>query len=167
MNISESLKGYMASLMRLIPSIMIPNPRMIEDTSLLFFALEKSMRIDPVKSRTGTSASTFIDTRNAVTVVPILAPMMIPVACTRFRSPEFTKPTTITVVAELDWMSAVTSAPIPTAFKGLAVTFSRMNLSFDPAAFSSPSPIIFRPYKKSPSPPSNAISILMSIFFLR
>ena len=37
-----------------------------------------------------------------VIVVPILAPMIIPIACDSFIIPEFTKPTTITVVADDD-----------------------------------------------------------------
>ena len=37
-----------------------------------------------------------------VTEVPRLAPMITPVACLRVISPELTKPTTITVVAEDD-----------------------------------------------------------------
>ena len=36
----------------------------------------------------------------AVTVVPTLAPMRTLIACRRVISPEFTKPTTMTVVAD-------------------------------------------------------------------
>jgi hypothetical protein len=39
------------------------------------------------------------DTIHAVTVVPILAPMMTPIACVSVSSPALTKLTTITVVA--------------------------------------------------------------------
>ena len=42
------------------------------------------------------------DRIQAVTVVPILEPMMTPTACFRVIMPELTKPTTMTVVAELD-----------------------------------------------------------------
>ena len=38
----------------------------------------------------------------AVTVVPMFAPMMTLMACFRVISPELTKPTTMTVVAEED-----------------------------------------------------------------
>src|SRR5574344_2183099 len=38
----------------------------------------------------------FIDTIQAVIVVPTLAPMMTPTACTRDSTPALTKPTTIT-----------------------------------------------------------------------
>ena len=47
------------------------------------------------------SPSWFIDTIQAVIVVPILAPMITPTACVRFRTPALTNPTTITVVAPL------------------------------------------------------------------
>ena len=39
---------------------------------------------------------------HAVTVVPMLAPMITPTDCESFMMPELTKPTTITVVAEED-----------------------------------------------------------------
>ena len=37
---------------------------------------------------------------HAVTVVPIFAPIITPIDCLRDIIPEFTKPTTITVVAD-------------------------------------------------------------------
>ena len=37
-----------------------------------------------------------------VILVPMFAPMMIPIACATFIIPEFTKPTTITDVADDD-----------------------------------------------------------------
>ena len=51
----------------------------------------------------------------AVIVVPMFAPKMIPIDWVRFRSPAFTNPITITVLALDDWMTAVTSAPARTA----------------------------------------------------
>ena len=44
------------------------------------------------------------ETIHAVIVVPILAPMMTPIACAREIKPALTNPTTSTVVAELDWV---------------------------------------------------------------
>ena len=46
-----------------------------------------------------------------VTLVPSMAPSMIPMAWRTFIMPEFTKPTTITDVAEDDWITAVTTVP--------------------------------------------------------
>ena len=47
-----------------------------------------------------------------VTVVPTLAPIITPMACRRESRPELTKPTTITVVAEELWITAVTPIPV-------------------------------------------------------
>ena len=52
-------------------------------------------------------------------VVPMLAPIMIHTACLRVIMPELTKPTTITVVAEEDWITAV--MPAPTSYAQNAV----------------------------------------------
>ena len=41
-------------------------------------------------------------TIHAVTVVPMLAPIITPIACAKVRRPAFTKLTTITVVADED-----------------------------------------------------------------
>ena len=49
---------------------------------------------------------------HAVTVVPTFAPMITLIACFKVMSPEFTKPTTMTVVAEELWMTAVTPRPV-------------------------------------------------------
>ena len=49
---------------------------------------------------------------HAVTVVPIFAPMITPIACLSVISPEFTKPTTITVVADELCITAVTTSPV-------------------------------------------------------
>ena len=49
---------------------------------------------------------------HAVTVVPTLAPMMTLMACRSVISPELTKPTTITVVADELWITAVTPRPV-------------------------------------------------------
>ena len=53
-----------------------------------------------------------------VMVVPMLAPIIMPIACLNFIIPELTKPTTITVVADDDCITAVTPAPKRTAFIG-------------------------------------------------
>ena len=46
-----------------------------------------------------------------VMLVPIIAPMTTPIAWRTFIMPELTKPTTITDVAEEDWITAVTPVP--------------------------------------------------------
>ena len=100
-----------------------------------------------------------------VTVVPIFAPMMTPTACSNFIIPELTNPTTITVVAEDDWITAVTPHPRSTALMGLEVSFSRIRSSFPPETFARPSPIAFIPYKNSANPPNIVKILKKSIFF--
>ena len=88
-----------------------------------------------------------------VMVVPILAPMMIHTACFRVMSWEFTNPTTMTVVADDDWMIAVIPAPTSTPRKRLAVSLSRICFMRLPAAASRFVLIICIPYRNSASPP--------------
>ena len=71
----------------------------------------------------------------AVIVVPMLAPKINPMACTRESRPAFTKPMTITVLALEDWMTQVTTAPDITATSGLAENIRRMLRIFSPAAW--------------------------------
>ena len=87
-----------------------------------------------------------------VMVVPTFAPIIIPIACLSFIIPEFTKPTTITVVADEDCITAVTAAPSKKPLKVLLVIFSRVFSSLPPENFSRPSPIVFIPNKKSARP---------------
>ena len=80
-----------------------------------------------------------------VIVVPMFAPMITPTAWESFMMPELTKPTTMTVVAEEDWITAVTAAPSSTARMRLLVSCSRMFSSLPPEARESPSPITCMP----------------------
>ena len=57
----------------------------------------------------------------AVMVVPISAPMMMPIDCDSDSSPAEMNPTTRTVVTEEDWMVAVITAPVRTPLKRLLV----------------------------------------------
>lgn len=52
-------------------------------------------------------------------LVPRMAPMMTLMACRTFIIPELTKPTTMTEVAEEDWITAVTPVPSRTPFSGV------------------------------------------------
>ena len=55
------------------------------------------------------------ETIQAVTVVPMFAPKIIPIACVKDKICAFTKLTTITVVALDDWIIPVTTSPVRTA----------------------------------------------------
>ena len=78
----------------------------------------------------------------AVIVVPIFAPMITPIALRSLSTRALTKPTTITVVAEEDWIAAVTSAPSKAALKILLVSFSSVLSSRPPEIRSRPEPRI-------------------------
>ena len=67
--------------------------------------------------------------------------------------PEFTKPTTITVVADEDCITAVTPAPSRSPLTVVFDIFSRVFSRRPSDVFSSPSPITFIPYKNNARPP--------------
>ena len=71
----------------------------------------------------------------AVTVVPTLAPMITPMDCPSVSSPALTKLTTMTVVAEEDWMRAVISIPVSTPVTRFVVIAVRMVRKRSPANF--------------------------------
>ena len=112
---------------------------------------------------------------HAVIVVPTLAPRITPTALDKLIIPELTKPTTITVVAEDDWIIAVTPAPSNTAINLLEVSFSRIISSLPPDAFLRPSPNTSIPYKNRASPPINvkkpkismSFSYFTDVFFIK
>ena len=56
-------------------------------------------------------SSSLSETIWPVTVVPMFAPKMTPMAWRSEISPAFTKPTVMTLVADELWMSAVTAMP--------------------------------------------------------
>ena len=75
-----------------------------------------------------------------VNVVPMSAPRMIPSVWGKVISPAATKPISITVVADDDWMIAVTAAPAATAVSRFRVSPVRSVRSRPPAARWSASP---------------------------
>ena len=98
-----------------------------------------------------------------VTVVPTLAPMMMPSDWVSVRIPAPTRPEVITIVAVDDWIRAVTSRPSMNAFTGLLVTCSIAIFSV-PEEFSfRESPMSRMPYRNIASPPSNEITSNMLI----
>ncbi len=103
------------------------------------------------------------DSSHDVTVVPIFAPMMTPTAWVSFMIPELTKPTTMTVVAEDDWMIAVTPRPSRTAMKRFDVSFSKIFSSLPPESCLRPSPMTSIPYRNRARPPIKERIANMSI----
>ena len=99
------------------------------------------------------------DRIQAVTVVPILEPMITPTACFNVMMPEFTKPTTMTGVAEEDWITAVTARPSKKPLKTLELIFARMVCSLPPAWRSRALPMVSMPKRNRASPPSREIML--------
>ncbi len=86
-----------------------------------------------------------IEMIQAVTVVPIFAPIMTLMDSASVSKPAFTKLTTITVVAEEDWIRAVINTPVKTPVTRLVVIAVRILRNLSPATFCKPSLIIFIP----------------------
>ena len=183
---ASSASGATASLMASIPNIRMAKPSMIFPISFfLLSSLDDIIRMIPIAASTGekedglSSCNHMLlpsipvnDRSHDVTVVPTLAPIIIPTACDSFMIPEFTNPTTMTVVADDDCITAVTPAPKRTAKIFFDVSFSRIASSFPPAILASPSPMADIPYRKSDNPPiiDNKLKILINFtsyaFFL-
>ena len=133
--------GAIALFIMEIPTKSIPKPKMMEPISRTRCFLKNRYKIAPANKISGAYALKLKAVSCAVIVVPILAPIMTPMACVRLRSPELTKPMTMTSVAEELWIIKVTSTPTATAIKRLLVAFSRMTRSLSPAALRSPDDI--------------------------
>ena len=101
----------------------------------------------------------------AVTGVPMLAPMMTEMACVRVRRPALTKLTVITVVAVDDCTAAVTKAPVSSPVNLFVVMAPRILRSRSPVSFWRPSLITFIPYINKASEPSSlsTVKIVLSI----
>ena len=88
-----------------------------------------------------------------MTVVPMLAPIMTPMACVRVMSPASTKLTVMTVVALLLWMRTVTQAPTSTPMIGVLVSVPISCRNRSPAISCRASLISLMAKRKSPTPP--------------
>ena len=170
--------GSTAPLMVSIPNIRTANPIRIVPTSFFFSFWENIRKTMPITASMGEKeeglsiCSRRLDpsipvrlNSQEVTVVPMLAPMITPTAWDSCIMPEFTNPTTITVVAEEDWITAVTTSPSSTPINRLEVSFSRSRSMRPPDSLDSPSPMALIPYRNRASPPSMVKKSNTSIFF--
>ena len=96
---------------------------------------------------------------HAVTVVPMLAPMMTATAPASDSRPALTKLTTITVVADELWMAAVTAVPVRMPLSGLPVKRLSTALILLPAIFCNPSLISFMANRNTASAPAKLMTI--------
>ncbi len=152
LNTCDSLKGCTASDIISIPINNIPKPIIIDDISLcaIFFAV--IIMITPTITTTGAItaglknfAHSTLETSQPVTVVPILAPIITLIDCVKSIKPAFTKPTTITVVAEELCIIAVTIVPSKTPITLFCVSAFKSCFILEPAAFCKPCAIICIP----------------------
>ena len=97
----------------------------------------------------------------------MLAPIITPMAWRSVIRPALTKPTSMTVVALLLWMTAVTAAPTTTPLSSVDVRADSTLLILSPAARRSPSPSSVMPYKKRPRPPRSPKTISLAICITR
>ena len=75
------------------------------------------------------------DIIHAVSVVPMLAPIITEIACFKVSSPAFTKLTVMTVVAVELCTAAVTNAPVNKPVTRFVVIVPKMRRSCGPAIF--------------------------------
>ena len=168
--------GSTAELMVSMPNISTAKPSSTCAQSRCFSFFENRTMTTPTAASTGVKVLGFKSCTSRlspsrlarlrihdVAVVPMLAPMMTPTACDSRMMPEFTNPTTITVVAEEDWMTAVTSAPSSTPFHLLEVSFSKICSSRPPLALLSAELMVSIPYKNSARPPTSVSTPKISI----
>ena len=109
LNVSSTLlktgfcpRGFTTLVSMLKPKKRMPKPMINSAIYLWDFFLAKNIKIIPIPI-IGKAKSVSLKAINwAVIVVPILAPKITPNACTSESNPAFTKPTTMTVVAEED-----------------------------------------------------------------
>ncbi len=155
-------KYPIASLIISRPMNSIPRYASIEPIFLIFAFADIIMNA-PTPASIARKSVTFrlcSDTRKPVTVVPMLAPIMMGVACIRVIIPAFTKPSTMTVVAEELWITAVTAVPIPTPTNFLFDILSNIFRSLLPATASRLRPKAFIAMRKTPRPPKKSNTLL-------
>lgn len=87
---------------------------------------------NPSIIKMGAKAVSLNATSWAVTVVPTFAPNIIPTEFLKDSTPAFTRLMAITDVAELDWITAVTRAPIATPIMGTLVALDRERRKLSP-----------------------------------
>ena len=162
-----------------IPNIRVAKPKNIMPVSFFLLSLDAICRMIPIRAKIGVKEDGFrslikklspeIPPKlkiHAVTVVPTFAPMITLIACFKVMSPEFTKPTTMTVVAEELWITAVTATPVRIPATLPVVSFPKTSFKLFPARLSSACPIRFMPNKNRLNPPIIVSKSKKSICFI-
>ena len=102
MKASESCSGSIAAPIISIPMKRIPSPAKMLLMWCTFSSFTNIITATPTIAKSGAIAPISSAISCPVMVVPMLAPIMIQTACFSVIRPEFTNPTTITVVADED-----------------------------------------------------------------
>jgi len=93
----------------------------------------------PAKTKSGATAVSLKAINWAVTVVPILAPIMMAMAAASDKIPAFKKPIRMTDVALELWITAVTPSPTSIDLMRLEVIFSSRDFKMPSDSFLSES----------------------------
>src|SRR5262245_43337912 len=155
-----SATGARASDMTRMPRKTRPKPSTTWPRLLARPRRAKKVRAKPTPTRSRASSCSLKAMSCTVNVVPMSAPRITPRDWRKVRSPAETKPISIRVVADEDWMSVVTRAPEQTAVRRLLVMLMRMCRSWLPAARWSPSPQSCMPYRSRARPPKRPRSTM-------
>ena len=150
--------------MSVIPVMSTEKPTSMRPTSFFLFFLAPIIIMIPMRAMIGENASglrslsrklvippfpvSLISLRqsiHAVKVVPIFEPKHTPIVCSRVMRPEFTNPTSITVIADEDCIAIVTPIPSRIALNLFEVIFFSAFSSLPPVSFSRPVDITFIP----------------------
>ena len=168
MKVCDSARGATAFVMVIMPVKRMPKPTQISPGPLTLLFLINMTRMMPIMSAAGARVEGLKISRTmlppdsksmrrmiwAVTVVPMLAPMTMLMACLSVRIPAARRPTVRTMVAEEAWIMAVTSIPVRRPVNVFRVSFCSRTRSVSPELFLRPSPMTSMPKRNMARPPN-------------
>jgi len=148
-NFGESASGLIELLIRVMPYISMANPTRMFPISFFLLVLQTIIIMTPTSASIGENDSGFnilikklslempiMLMIHAVTVVPMLEPMITPTVLARSMIPELTSPTSITVTADELCMAMVMPQPNRRPLNLLDVILFSMASILPPASFS-------------------------------
>ena len=167
-NHSSSFRNFMEPLISSMPVMRAIKPSRMVPIFLDFSDFTNIYRMIPMVPSSGARVEGFRTCtmklspsrplKERIHAVTTLLPMMTPTACSKVIMPELTKPTTMTVVAEEDWITAVTAMPSRKPLGTLELIFARIVCNLPPAIRSRAEPMVSMPNRNRASPPSRDTS---------
>ena len=147
--LSISFRGSIEADIMVIPCIRMEKPTSMEPMSLWRCFFATMIRTIPIRAKISEKHEGLRSFKNilsplsipardrihAVSVVPISEPKITPTVCGSSMMPELTKPTSMTVIADDDWMAIVITAPTARPLNLLSVALFRSFSSLPPAVF--------------------------------